>query len=350
MIKKFKMFESIYFFTFYLVIPFMLYLSTKNDCFFHYYFIMSLCLIVFVSVYRILKKSFSKDYDMMIIMIIKIVHIATIFHTPKWYWMLNGTIIFFLLFSYTYRHSKIGLAEIYKNKLFSIAYMAFYLTLYFKYVQGGLFSGFYGVLLATVFTYHLLCACKTQNFFRGIFYGDVALITLILAARYAIDQLDTFYLYFESVFIGLIFVCYLNWYSLKVYRDYLPFIRKSKAGMFFDKNSLVSIFGIVALVVTILDLPLKTVTIFNSLLVAVISWIFYSAFIGFFNLVLSIEDMDDIENYKNSWELKQFLKILPESLREVIIRKIENKEARNKRCAECAQAYNSIDKPPRFIV
>jgi hypothetical protein len=299
--------------------------------------------------YRIQKKCFSRDYDMAILTIIKIVHITTIFYTPKWVWMLNGTIIFSLLLSYSYRHSKIGLTELYKNKLFSIVYMAFFLALYFKNVQGGLLSGFYGVLLAVVFTYHLLCACKAQNFFRGIFYGAIALITLILTARYAIEQLNTFYLYFESVFIGLCFVCYLNWYSRRVYHDYLPFIKKSKASNFFDKNLLVSIFGIVALIVTICDFPLTKVVIINSVLAAVIAWIFYSAFIGFFNLVINLEDIEGIERYNISCELKQYFKILPKSLQAKIIRKIENNKMRKKRCVECEKAYKSVDHPPRFI-
>ncbi len=348
--SKFRLtFESRIFCTFYLAIPFMLYLALSNTRVFHYYFIMSLFLITALSVYRILKENFSKDYDMMILVIVKIAHIATIFYTPKWYWMLNGTIIFFLLFSYTYRHSNIGLAEIYRNKLFSAIYMAFLLTLYFKNVQGGWFSKFYGVLLAAVFTYHLLCACKTQFFFRGIFYGDVALITLILVARYAIEQFNTFYLYFESIFIGLIFVCYLNWYSPKVYRDYLPFINKSNESNFFNKNLLANIFGVVALAVTICDFPLTKITIINSALVAAMIWFFYSIFIGLVNLVINIEDIDDIEYIDNSWELRQFLKILPESLRTDIIRKIEIKKARKRRCIECMDACNSIDHPPRFI-
>lgn len=334
----------------YLALPFLLFASIQDKKVFYYYFLVTLGLTVITSTFRSVTKYYNmRDFDIALLTVIKFVHISTIFYTPKIVWMINGMAIFLLFLSFSYRHSRIGLTEILKNKLFVIIYMALYLTLFYRSVPPGLFLAIYGIVLAVVFTYTLLCAVKSNHFYRGLLYGSVSVITLVLLARYSMEELSSFYLYVESIFIGLCFVCYLNWYCHTVYHGYFPFIKKEKVDKFFDKYALINIFGLAALAVIILKLPLNKLVIINCSLIVIVTWIFYSAYVAFLNLAVNFEEIANLDDFKERSEIKSFFESLPEDVKNKLWAEMEIVRARKQRCDQCKVICNTIKHMPLFM-
>ena len=311
------------------------------------YFIATLIFAFLICIFRIVNDEDKRDYDIGVLTIVKIANISLILYTPKIVWIISGLIIFSLFLMFCYRHSRIGFAELLKNKTFFVLYMSLYLLIFFRSVhQCGWLLGIYGVQLSFVFAYLLHCALRTNMFYRGILYGSISIITLILIGRYSCDKLSMFYLYVEAVFIGLCYVCYLNWYNYYIYLNYLPFVRKRKANLFFDKNILLNIIGFVALTVVLLDLPLTKLTIINSGLIALVIWSLYSAIIGFFNLGKTGKDISD---YDNDEEILRYYQSLPENIKLKIQKEMEEIRERKQRCRACREIYDKLESMPRFM-
>lgn len=338
--------DSKIFFLSYLSLPFVLCELTNNNQIFYFYFIATLILVLLTCILRILRKDGNKDYDIAALTVIKIGNICTILYTPKPVWIISGLIIFSLFLSFAYRHSRIGAAEITKHKFYFFLYLALYLTIFFKSVPCGYLLGIYGVQLAFVFSYLLLCALKTKMFYRGILYGSASMITLVLIGRYSVETLSMFYLYVESVFIGLCYVCYLNWYKYGVYMHFLSFVKKRKKYRFFNLISLMHTIAIVALAIIVFDLPLTKAVIIDSCLAAALIWIAYSAVIGFLNLG---ENSKDIADYDDDDEIIQYYLSLPEQIKLNIKNEIVEFKARKQRCNECKQIYDKLNSMPKFM-
>ena len=335
------------FFIGYLILPFALVEVTKNTKIFYFYFIVTLLFMLAVCLYRIVNEEDKRDWDIVFLSVVKIANIATILYTPKFIWIVSGLIIFSLFLVFSYRHSRIGFSDIFKHKFFFSLYVALYLTLFFRSVHpDNLLLKIYGVQLAFCFAYLLLCALKTKLFYRGILFGAASIITLVLIGRYSVETLSMFYLYVESVFIGLGYVCYLNWYNHYVYLHYLPFVKKQAVHKFFDKMSLMNIIGIVALAVIVLNLPLTKVTIINSSFIAVFIWTCYSAVAGFLNLG---ENSKDIAEYEDDEEIINYYESLPNEVQLKIKNEIDEIRAREKRCKDCRKIFDQLNKRQKFI-
>lgn len=338
--------DSKSFFICYLSLPFLLFAMTNNKKVFYFYLIGTLLLTFLVCIFRIVREEGKKDYDIGILSAVKFANICTILYTPKPVWIISGLIIFTLFFSFCYRHSRIGFAEIKKHKFFFTLYTTLYLTLFFRSVQTDWLLGVYGIQLAVIFSYSVLCALKTNMFYRGILYGSASLITLVLIGRYSVENLSMFYIYIESVFIGLCYICYLNWYNRFLYLYYLPFVKKQASNRFFDKITLMNIVGIVALVVAILNLPLTKLIIINSCLAAVFIWIAYSAIIGFMNLG---DNAKDISDHENDEEIIRYYESLPAYIRIKVINEIKEISERKERCKACQKIRERLDRMPKFM-
>ena len=155
-----------------------------------------------------------------------------------------------------------------------------------------------------------------------------------------------FYLYVESVFIGLCYVCYINWYNHGVYMHYLSFVRKRKEKSFFDLISLMNTIAIVALAIIVSNLPLTKQVIIDGCLIAAFTWIAYSAVIGFFNLG---ENSRDISDYDDDDEIIQYYLSLPEKIKLNIKKEIDEFKARRQRCKECQKIYEKLNSMPELM-
>lgn len=334
------------FFIGYLSIPFALFAVTQYEPVFYAYFLASLLFLLILCIIRIAKDEDRKDYDLGILTIVKIANICTILYTPKEVWIVSGLIIFTFFMSFCHRHSRIGFNDISKKKFSFTLYLALFLILWFKTVDFSLLLGVYGIQLAFVFAYLLLCALRTNMFYRGILYGSVALITLVLIGRYSVQELSMFYLYVESVFIGLCYLCYLNWYNHFVYLHYLPFVRKQKSNRFFAVEPLFNMVAIVAACVVLLNYPLTKTVIINSCLTSVFVWILYSTVVGVFNLG---ENSKDIADYYNDEEIILYYESLPFNIKLKIKKEVETIWERRERSKKYQEICEALDSLPEFL-
>ena len=176
--------RSKFFFIAYLSIPFIIFAVTQNKQSFYMYFIMSLLLCFLACILRIVREEDKKDYDLGILTAVKIINIATILYTPKYVWIINGIIINTLLINFIRRHSKVGFSEIWNNRVFFALYTTLYLVIFYKSVPTEPLLASYGILLSGLFVYSLYCAKKTNMFYRGLLYGAVSIVMVILIGRY----------------------------------------------------------------------------------------------------------------------------------------------------------------------
>ncbi len=338
--------RSKFFFIAYLSIPFIIFAVTQNKQSFYMYFIMSLLLCFLACILRIVREEDKKDYDLGILTAVKIINIATILYTPKYVWIINGIIINTLLINFIRRHSKVGFSEIWNNRVFFALYTTLYLVIFYKSVPTEPLLASYGILLSGLFVYSLYCAKKTNMFYRGLLYGAVSIVMVILIGRYSVEKLSMFYLYVEAVFVGLAYVCYLNWYNYFVYLHYLPFVKKKKAHLFFNTDTLLNIIGIVGLFVVTMNYPLTKATVINSCIVAIAIWILYSTAMGLLNLG---ETAQDIAEHDEDKEVTAYFKSLPETIRRKIQKEVEVISDRKERCKRCKAIYEKINSLPDFM-
>lgn len=338
--------DSKAFFIGYLGLPFVLFAVTHYKPIFYGYFLATLAFTFIICMWRIVSEEDKKDYDIGLLTIVKTANICTILYTPKVVWIISGLIIFTFFLTFCHRHSRIGLSEIIKDKFFFTLYTSLFLILWFKSVECDWLLAVYGVQLAFAFSYLLLSALRTNMFYRGILYGSAGMITLVLIGRYSVQQLSMFYLYVESIFIGLCYLCYLNWYNHFVYLHYLPFVRRQKSIHFFSRDSLINIIAIVAIGVALFDYPLTKAVVINSCLISVFTWILYSAAVGIFNLG---ESSKDIADYDDDEEIIRYYESLPDHIKANIQKEIDELRERKKRSKKHQEICESLDGLPKFM-